>query len=314
MGDRMYFDYATDSHLRLLLRLDRGQAVRRAIQRVVKSGHRVLDAGTGTGLLSFMALQCGASEVTAVDNANLPIAIELAEENNYASKISFVEADLFDIEIPEIKGKFDVILGFMYMNNILLDEARAEVVFNLAKRYGTADVKVIPNGIRYSAQLVEFPGQDVITYESDLDAAKVQLESTYGLKFKSLISKAKEEIPVYLACPNYHGHYSWQPGQASASARFERGAFRSLSKSNVFYTCGLENFEAPFESLPQTTSLIAAQGGKADGVIWQQELIYEDIVIWTTETYTPFKTPHMIAARESMTLELDKQWRSSKYL
>lgn len=63
MGDRMYFDYATDSHLRLLLRLDRGQAVRRAIQRVVKPGHRVLDAGTGTGLLSFMALQIGRAHV-----------------------------------------------------------------------------------------------------------------------------------------------------------------------------------------------------------------------------------------------------------
>jgi len=314
MGDRMYFDYATDSHLRLLLRLDRGQAVRRAIQRVVKPGHRVLDAGTGTGLLSFMALQCGASEVTAVDNANLPIATALAEENNYAGRINFVEADLFDIEIPEVKGKFDTILGFMYMNNILLDEARAEVVFKLARRYGTPDVKVIPNGIRYSAQLVEFPGQDVITYESDLDAAGVQLESTYGLKFKSLISKAKDEIPVYLACPNYHGHYSWQPGQASASARFERGAFRSLSRSSVFYTCGLGNFEAPFERVPQTASLIAAQGGKADGVIWQQELIYEDIVIWTTETFSPFRAPRMVTSGESVTLDLDDQWRSSKFL
>ncbi|WP_020071386.1 50S ribosomal protein L11 methyltransferase [Paraburkholderia caledonica] len=314
MGDRMYFDYATDSHLRLLLRLDRGQAVRRAIQRVVKPGHRVLDAGTGTGLLSFMALQCGASEVTAVDNANLPIATALAEENNYTAKINFVEADLFDIEIPQIKGKFDTILGFMYMNNILLDEERAGVVFKLAKRYGTPDVKVIPNGIRYSAQLVEFPGQDVITYESDLDAAGVQLESTYGLKFNSLISKAKDEIPVYLACPNYHGHYSWQPGQASASARFERGAFRSLSRSRVFYTCGLEDFEAPFERVPQTASLIADQGGKADGVIWQQELIYEDIVIWTTETFSPFRVPRMVSSGESVTLDLDDQWRSSKFL
>lgn len=314
MGDRMYFDYATDSHLRLLLRLDRGQAVSRAIQRVVKPGHRVLDAGTGTGLLSFMALQCGASEVTAVDNANLPIATALAQENNYAGKINFIEADLFDIEIPGIKGKFDTILGFMYMNNILLDEARAETVFDLAKRYGTPDVKVIPNGIRYSAQLVEFPGQDVITYESDLDAARVQLESTYGLKFQSLISKAKDEIPVYLACPNYHGHYSWQPGQASASARFERGVFRSLSRLTAFYTCGLGNFEAPFERLPETASLIAAQGGKADGVIWQQELVYEDIVIWTTETFSPFRVPREVNPGESVKLELGHQWRLSKFL
>ncbi|QQC67889.1 50S ribosomal protein L11 methyltransferase [Paraburkholderia ginsengisoli] len=314
MGDRMYFDYATDSHLRLLLRLDRGQAVRRAIQRVVKPGHRVFDAGTGTGLLSFMALQCGASEVVAVDNANLPIATALAEENKFSSKIKFIEADLFDIEVPEVTGKFDVVLGFMYMNNILLDETRAEVVYKLAKRYGASDVKIIPNGIRYSAQLVEYPVQDIVTYESDLNAAGILLESTYGFKFESLIKKAKEEIPVQIACPTYHGHYSWQPGQASASARFERGSFRSLSRPTAFYTCGLDSLEAPFSRMPQTASLSTAQSGKADGVIWQQELIYDDIVIWTTETFSPFRTPRIVTAGETMTLDLGEQWKSSKYL
>ncbi|MBG6243902.1 hypothetical protein CS369_01860 [Candidatus Symbiopectobacterium sp. 'North America'] len=111
-----------------------------------------------------MALQCGAGSVTAVDNANLPIAEKLAKENGWDNKITFINADLFDNDIPGIEGEYDVVLGFMYMNNIILDEERAQVVQRLANRYGKHDVKVIPNGIRYSAQLVEFPENDVLTY------------------------------------------------------------------------------------------------------------------------------------------------------
>ncbi|MDY4379454.1 class I SAM-dependent methyltransferase [Pectobacterium brasiliense] len=314
MGDNMFFEYTSDSHLRLLLRLDRGNAVRKAIGRVIEKGDRVLDAGTGTGLLSFMALQCGAESITAIDNANLPMAKNLAKENGWSEKINFINADLFDENIPGVEGKYDVVLGFMYMNNIVLDEERARVVRRLANQHGKNGVKVIPNGIRYSAQLVEFPENDVFTYRSDLDAARKLLESNYDMKFESLIQRVKSEIGIYQACPVYGGHYSWQPSQASASARFERGHFRSLSVIKEVFTHNLQDVESDFVEIPKEVTLDISQSGKADGVIWQQELIFDDIIIWTTETFSPFLNNKNVVAGGLLNLELDEEWKVSNFL
>lgn len=281
MEDSMFFEYTSDSHLRLLLRLDRGNTVKKAISRVISKNDRVLDAGTGTGLLGFMALQCGAGSVTAFDNANLPIAEKLAKENGWDNKITFINADLFDNDIPGIEGEYDVVLGLMYMNNIILDEERAQVVQRLANRYGKHDVKVIPNGILYSAQLVELPENDVLTYRSDRDASKKLLESNYDMKFESLIRQVKNKIGIYQACSIYNGHYSWQPSQASASAQFARGHFRSLSLPEEISTYRLQNKDRQFIETPKNINIDVYQSGKADGVIWQQELIFDDIIIWT---------------------------------
>ena len=75
----------------------------------VKEGERVLDMGTGCGILGILAAK-KASEVVAVD-VN-PCAVRCAKENaklnNVRGKIAFVQGDLFTL-LGE-KAKFDVIL------------------------------------------------------------------------------------------------------------------------------------------------------------------------------------------------------------
>ena len=55
--------FSVAMHLRNLLRLDRTFSIERAVRAAVKPGDRVLDAGCGMGILSFLALEAGASEV-----------------------------------------------------------------------------------------------------------------------------------------------------------------------------------------------------------------------------------------------------------
>ena len=75
----------------------------------VKEGERVLDMGTGCGILGIIAAK-KASEVVAVDIN--PHAVRCAKENaqrkNVRSKMVFVQSDLFT-PLSE-KAKFDVIL------------------------------------------------------------------------------------------------------------------------------------------------------------------------------------------------------------
>jgi release factor glutamine methyltransferase len=75
----------------------------------VKEGERVLDMGTGCGILGIIAAK-KASEVIAVDINPYAVrcARENAELNNVRSKITFVQGDLFT-SLSETT-KFDVVL------------------------------------------------------------------------------------------------------------------------------------------------------------------------------------------------------------
>jgi release factor glutamine methyltransferase len=75
----------------------------------VKEGERVLDMGTGCGILGIIAAK-KASEVVAVDvNPHaVRCAKQNAELNNMRSKMTFIQGDLFT-PLNE-KAKFDVIL------------------------------------------------------------------------------------------------------------------------------------------------------------------------------------------------------------
>lgn len=76
----------------------RMQAFERALERYVAPGDRVLDIGTGTGILAFLALQQGAGEVWAVEPDDLiQVACEIAEENGLAERIHFVQARVQDV-------------------------------------------------------------------------------------------------------------------------------------------------------------------------------------------------------------------------
>jgi len=71
----------------------------------VKKGEKVLDMGTGSGILAIIAAGQG-TQVTAVDIN--PQALECARRNAQKNKvkIDFLESDLFE----NVKGKFDLIL------------------------------------------------------------------------------------------------------------------------------------------------------------------------------------------------------------
>ncbi|MEE9414925.1 MAG: 50S ribosomal protein L11 methyltransferase, partial [Acidimicrobiales bacterium] len=54
-----------------------------AIHNAVKPGDVVLDLGTGTGLLAFMAVKAGAAKVYAVEHSDfIDVAREIAQHNN----------------------------------------------------------------------------------------------------------------------------------------------------------------------------------------------------------------------------------------
>ncbi len=82
------------------------------------SGNRVLDVGTGTGILAIAATKLGAEEVVAFDND--PVAIEAAEENvNRNLGITNLRLQVADPDTIELRRTgFDVVLANITKNII----------------------------------------------------------------------------------------------------------------------------------------------------------------------------------------------------
>lgn len=98
----------------------RNEAYQEAIRRHVSPRTRVLDIGTGTGVVAMFSAQAGAAHVTAVDwSGLLPYAAEAARRSGLAERMTFLRADLTEWQSDE---RFelvthDLIGGFLWEEN-----------------------------------------------------------------------------------------------------------------------------------------------------------------------------------------------------
>jgi ribosomal protein L11 methyltransferase len=71
----------------------------RALEKIVRPGDRVLDVGTGSGILSIAAAKLGAATVTGVDTDELSIktAVENARQNKVSDELTFWQGELASV-------------------------------------------------------------------------------------------------------------------------------------------------------------------------------------------------------------------------
>lgn len=103
-------------HFDMLADEDRNNAYQEAIERALNKHPkaRVLDIGTGSGLLAMMAARAGASEVLACEmNAGLAgVAGEIVERNGYKDLIKVVNRKSSDLRPGlDYEGKYDIVVS-----------------------------------------------------------------------------------------------------------------------------------------------------------------------------------------------------------
>ena len=79
-----------------------------------RPGARVLDVGTGSGLLAIAARKLGAGPVAGSDND--PVAVRVAREN---AALNGVELDLNERGVGEQRGPFDLVLANILANTLV---------------------------------------------------------------------------------------------------------------------------------------------------------------------------------------------------
>lgn len=103
-------------HFEMLADQDRNDAYQEAIERALgkQPGARVLDIGTGSGLLAMMAARAGASEVLACEmNSELAkVAEEIVERNGFKDRITVLNRKSSDLKQGvNYEGKYDIVVS-----------------------------------------------------------------------------------------------------------------------------------------------------------------------------------------------------------
>ncbi len=130
----------------------RVNAYHRGIQRAVAPGDVVLDLGTGTGLLAFMASRAGAAKVYAVEHSDfIDVAREIGRHNGFTN-IEFVQANSREFTPPE---PIDVVLHEQ-MGDELFNENMLENVLDLRARVLAPAGRILPAKFRLFMEPVSF--------------------------------------------------------------------------------------------------------------------------------------------------------------
>jgi len=129
-----YHRFMLGDHLRV-------KAYREAIHRAVKPGDIVVDIGTGSGLLSFLAVQAGARKVYSIEQDEIiEEARRLAKINGMEDKITFIRGLSDKIELPE---KTDVMISEI-LGHFGIDENVVKFIADGRKRFLKDGGKMVP--------------------------------------------------------------------------------------------------------------------------------------------------------------------------
>lgn len=125
-------------HFRLLRDEVRNQAYDAALRQTVTPGCKVLEIGTGSGILAMMAARAGAEVVTCESNPSVAAAARVViAANGLADRVRVVGKPSFALDpIDDLGGPADILVSEIVSNDLLSEgvlAAHADAVMRLLK-------------------------------------------------------------------------------------------------------------------------------------------------------------------------------------
>jgi predicted nicotinamide N-methyase len=265
------------SHLEMLGDRVRTEAYQAAISEVVRPGDRVLDFGTGTGVLAIFAERAGAQRVFALDSSRMLSAARRLFKANRCTHIEPLAGDGARIELPE---QVDVIVS-EWMGHFLFAEHMFEPLLRLRDSFLRAGGQMIPARCSLHASVVTAPAR----YE----ALALLRSKPYGIDFAPISDwpygtvgvtefTADELLPEAVCLSELDMH------TVSAMPRQMNGVLRCSSDAIGYGLCGW--FEAQLSpAVRLSTSPLSAR------THWKQ-------------FHFPFETPLPLRAGQPIEIEL----------
>lgn len=153
------------------------------IQRHIQKGDRVLDIGTGTGVLALFAARCGA-DVIAIDHSEhmIEVARKIAVANNIQTSVEFLTVHSKELEI---ESPVDVILHEQ-IGDCLFDEDMLANICDARDRFLKPGGRILPNLFHLFCEPVELDSSRNVPFVWEMDV--------HGLNFSCLRPSDEERL------------------------------------------------------------------------------------------------------------------------
>jgi type II protein arginine methyltransferase len=210
----------------------RHAAYEAAFRRVILSGKRVLDIGTGTGLFAMMAARAGAAQVVTCE-ANPAVAAaasDIIAANGFADRVRVIAKHSADIEIgADLDAPADVVIWDNSSNNMI----------------GAGALPAVEKAVRWLAR----PGASIIPARGMIRVALAEDREAYRMQ---LVEGFDLSAFNRLAAPSY---------------TISVGSARLVLRSKPAHLFGFD-FQAggPFPEARAAVSL-CSEGGSVNGIV-----------------------------------------------
>ena len=131
-----------------------------AIARHIQPGDRVIDLGTGTGILAALASRRGAAKVYAIDHSNILDHAKTIAAHNDISNVEFIGIHSSEFSIPE---KVDVILHEQ-MGDCLFDESMVANVADLRDRLLKPGGLILPSKFELYCEPIKLRDERLVPF------------------------------------------------------------------------------------------------------------------------------------------------------
>jgi protein arginine N-methyltransferase 1 len=156
-----------------------------AIAKHVQGGDVIIDLGTGTGILSFMAMSKSPARIYALEHGPvIEVAKAAAKENGYTN-IDFFKVNSRNFRLTE---KVDIVLHEQ-MGPFLFDERMIENVVDLRERLLKNGGKILPSKFEWFIEPVKLRVEKTIPFAWECDI--------HGVCFKCLRNLTKDARAQY---------------------------------------------------------------------------------------------------------------------
>ena len=223
----------------------RNEAFKRAIEEIVKPDDVVLDLGSGTGYLSFLAAQAGAGKIYGIEyHQNLvDEAKKKAKELGLEDRVHFIHGYSLGLDRNSIEP-VDVIvsetLGFMGIG-----EGIVTYVSDARRKWLKPDGKIIPQNIELYLVPVFHPGYDKRSIKQIMCNVKPEYPKAEAVKIadfdlsKDNEVKINEEINFKLRKTKINGFAGWFSSRLSPNVVLDTSPFSTQTCwHQMFYPLG----------------------------------------------------------------------------
>ncbi len=165
-----------DCHDLMLNDKIRMESYEKAIKEMVKPGMKVLDLGTGTGILALWSLEAGAEKVYGIEFRKELISQAKSRINKagYEKNFQLFNALSYDVNLPE---KVDLIVSEI-LGNLADNQDMTPILEDARKRFLKKDGKFIP----YRVETFLVPIDSMKIYNQVKEGIYKNMNSNYNLK------------------------------------------------------------------------------------------------------------------------------------